>query len=52
MLFDTMGLPHGKKTQRGWSTDAETLESLRDLLRWERPGLGHGQRAFLSLIHI
>ena len=30
MLFDTMGLPHGKKTQRGWSTDAETLESLRD----------------------
>ena len=26
MLFDTMGLPHGKKTQRGWSTDAETLE--------------------------
>ena len=22
MLFDTMGLPHGKKTQRGWSTDA------------------------------
>ena len=30
MLFDTMGLPHGKKTQRGWSTDAETLEKLRD----------------------
>ena len=30
MLFDAMGLPHGKKTQRGWSTDAETLESLRD----------------------
>ena len=30
MLFDTMGLPHGKKTQRGWSTDAETLETLRD----------------------
>lgn len=29
MLFDTMGLPHGKKTQRGWSTDAETLEALR-----------------------
>ncbi len=22
--------PHGKKTQRGWSTDAETLEALRD----------------------
>ena len=30
MLFVTMGLPHGKKTQRGWSTDAETLESLRE----------------------
>ena len=30
MLFDTMGLPHGKKTQRGWSTDADTLEALRD----------------------
>ncbi len=29
-FFDTMGLPHGKKTQRGWSTDAETLEALRD----------------------
>ena len=29
-LFVTMGLPHGKKTQRGWSTDAETLEALRD----------------------
>ncbi|MGN0706679.1 MAG: DNA polymerase I [Faecalibacterium sp.] len=30
MLFDTMGMPHGKKTQRGWSTDAETLEALRE----------------------
>ncbi len=30
MLFDTMGLPTAKKTQRGWSTDAETLEALRD----------------------
>ena len=29
MLFDTLGLPHGKKTQRGWSTSAETLEALR-----------------------
>ncbi len=28
-LFDKLGLPHGKKTQRGWSTDAETLEALR-----------------------
>ena len=29
-LFDKMGLPPRKKTQRGYSTDAETLESLRD----------------------
>ena len=29
MLFDTMGLPHGKRTKLGWATDAETLESLR-----------------------
>ncbi len=29
MLFDKMGLPHGKKTQTGWSTDAATLEKLR-----------------------
>lgn len=28
-LFDKMGLPHGKKTKSGWSTDAETLENLR-----------------------
>ena len=30
LLFDKMGLPHGKKTKKGWSTDAETLDSLRD----------------------
>lgn len=29
-LFDKMGLPHRKKTKSGWSTDAETLESLRE----------------------
>ena len=28
-LFDKMGLPPRKKTKSGWSTDAETLESLR-----------------------
>ena len=31
LLFDTMGLRHGKKTKNGWSTDAETLEKLRDI---------------------
>lgn len=30
ILFDRLGLPHGKKTQRGWSTNADVLESLRD----------------------
>lgn len=28
-LFDKLGLPPRKKTQKGYSTDAETLESLR-----------------------
>ena len=30
LLFDKMGLPHGKKTKKGWSTDAATLDALRD----------------------
>ena len=30
MLFDKLGLPHGKKTQTGWATDAATLEKLRE----------------------
>lgn len=30
ILFEKMGLPHGKKTKTGWSTDAATLEWLRD----------------------
>ena len=29
VLFDEIGLPSGKKTKTGYSTDAETLESLR-----------------------
>ncbi len=31
MLFDQLGLPHGKKTSRGYSTSAEVLENLRDV---------------------
>lgn len=31
VLFDKLQLPHGKKTQRGYSTSAEVLESLRDV---------------------
>ena len=29
VLFEEQGLPHGKKTKTGFSTDAETLEGLR-----------------------
>ncbi len=29
VLFDELGLPAGRKTKTGWSTDAETLEDLR-----------------------
>ena len=29
LLFDKMGLPPGKKTKSGWSTDAATLDALR-----------------------
>ena len=29
ILFEKMGLPHGKKTRTGWATDAATLEYLR-----------------------
>ncbi|MCH5352726.1 MAG: DNA polymerase I [Acutalibacter sp.] len=28
-LFEKMGLPHGKKTKSGWSTNADVLEELR-----------------------
>ena len=29
VLFERLGLPHGKKTKTGWSTSAEVLEKLR-----------------------
>jgi DNA polymerase-1 len=29
VLFGRLGLPHGKKTKTGWSTNAEVLEALR-----------------------
>lgn len=31
LLFETLSLPHAKKTKTGYSTDAETLEKLRPL---------------------
>ncbi|MDR1692032.1 MAG: DNA polymerase I [Oscillospiraceae bacterium] len=30
LLFEELCLPHGKKVKTGWSTDADTLEALRD----------------------
>ena len=30
LLFDTLGLPHGKKTKSGWSTNIDVLEKLKD----------------------
>ncbi|MCL2003276.1 MAG: DNA polymerase I [Oscillospiraceae bacterium] len=30
LLFETLGLPHGKKNKTGWSTGADTLEGLKD----------------------
>ena len=30
LLFETLGLPHGKKTKTGYSTNVEVLEKLRD----------------------
>ena len=29
VLFDRLGLPHGKKTKTGWSTNADVLEKLQ-----------------------
>ncbi|WP_443662903.1 DNA polymerase I [Dysosmobacter sp.] len=36
ILFDKLGLPHGKKTKTGWSTNADALEKLR----YEAPIVG------------
>ena len=30
VLFEDLGLPHGKKTKPGWSTNADVLEKLKD----------------------
>ena len=36
ILFEKLGLPHGKKTKTGWSTNADVLEKLR----YEAPIVG------------
>ena len=30
LLFETLGLPHGKKTKTGWSTNIDVLEFIKD----------------------
>ena len=30
VLFEDLGLPHGKKTKTGWATNADVLEKLKD----------------------
>ena len=30
ILFEKLGLPHGKKTKTGWSTNADVLDKLKD----------------------
>ena len=32
LIYGKLGLPHGKKTKTGWSTNADVLEKLRELI--------------------
>ena len=32
ILFGKLGLPHGKKTKTGWSTNADVLETALELV--------------------
>mgnify|MGYP000046051399 CR=1 FL=1 len=41
LLFDTMGLRHGKKTKNGWSTDAR---------HWKSCGTSRWWRTFSSTV--
>ena len=52
VLFETLGLPHGKKTQRGYSTDAETLERLVDAHPCIAPILKYRQVVKLNSTYI
>lgn len=52
VLFETLDLPHGKKTQRGYSTDAETLEKLSDLHPCIEPILRYRQVVKLNSTYI
>ena len=52
VLFETLDLPHGKKTTRGYSTDAETLEKLADLHSCIPPILKYRQVVKLNSTYI
>ena len=52
VLFETLDLPHGKKTTRGYSTDAETLEKLADLHPCISPILKYRQVMKLNSTYI
>ena len=52
VLFETLNLPHGKKTARGYSTDAETLEKLADLHPCIGPILKYRQVVKLNSTYI
>ena len=52
VLFETLDLPHGKKTTRGYSTDADTLEKLVDLHPCIAPILKYRQVVKLNSTYI
>ena len=52
VLFETLNLPHGKKTTRGYSTDADTLEKLADLHPCIEPLLKYRQVVKLNSTYI
>ena len=52
VLFETLGLPAGKKTQRGYSTDADTLENLIDAHPCVAPILKYRQVVKLNSTYV
>ena len=49
ILFDKLGLKGGKKTKTGWSTDADTLDKLRE--EHPLPGAILNYRELYKLVH-
>ena len=52
VLFEDLNLPHGKKTSRGYSTDADTLEKLADQYDCIPPILKYRQVVKLNSTYI